>query len=170
MKSDALSYIFRDYIQSSFAYMRNPWWGTLLRHGIWGSSCNYCSRSCSATWDNQIRDFLRSLPLKVQHTLGSRCTKSPVLAQNIARVLWLEHYSLLALPTEFVGLRTRVRPVLFTVEAAAVFPWLRLTLGLKYFFHRSRLSRWKGVSLPLNSAPFSVSIFWLIWWHTTVCL
>jgi hypothetical protein len=164
MKSDTLVYIFLDYTQSSFAYMPSPWWRTLLRQGTWGSSCNYCSRSCSVTWDNQIRDLLRSLPHKVQHTLGSQCTKSPVLAQNIARTLWLKQYSLLALPTEFIGLRTRVSPVLFTLEDAAIFPWLLLTVGLKYFFHRSR------IPLPLNSAPFSVSIFWLTWWHAAVCL
>jgi len=65
---------------------------------------------------------------------------SRACAELRARIC-LKHYSLLALPTEFVGLRTRVRPGLFTIEEAAVFPWFRLTVGLRYFFRRSRLSR-----------------------------
>jgi hypothetical protein len=43
-------------------------------------------------------------------------------------------------------------------------------VDLKYFFHRSRLSRWQGVSLPSDPAPFSVSVFWLTWWQAAFCL
>ena len=54
--------------------------------------------------------MLRSLPLlKVQHTLGSRCTKSPVLVQNIVH---FDSSSILGSPffTEFLGASNKSVP------------------------------------------------------------
>jgi len=137
MKSDTLSHIFRDYIQSSFALgdercccMEYEILRVIiaLDQVLQPETIKFvtCYAVCHLKFSTRWVYDVRSLQC-LRRTSRAHCGSSSNLCSPF--------------PTEFVGLRTRVRPVLFTLEDAGVFPWLRLTVGLKYFFYRGRLSR-----------------------------